>query len=101
VTIAVVRRLVSVDYACLVNLIVNRAVVPEFLQEACTPDRLEAAVARILVDRSSREVQIEAAREVRRRLFVTDMAPSHRAAQVVLDVLGRRETRLASASAGK
>ena len=101
VTIAVVRRLVSVDHACLVNLIVNRAVVPEFLQEACTPDRLDAAVARILVDRSARDVQIEAAREVRRRLFIDDMAPSHRAAQVVLDVLGRRETRPAPASAGK
>ena len=101
-TVAVVRRLVSVDHVCLVNLIVGRGVVPEFIQEACTPDRLEAALARILVDRSARDVQIEAAREVRRRLRRDVTAPSHRAAQVVLDVLSRQPTsRLAPTGAGQ
>ena len=38
---------VKVRYANLVNIILDRAVGPELLQDDCRPDRLEPAVARL------------------------------------------------------
>ncbi len=41
-----VKRLVKVKYACLVNLLLNKGVVPEYLQEDCTAEKLEMALER-------------------------------------------------------
>ena len=38
------RRFIRVKYANLVNIMLDRMLVPEFLQENCTPDNLAAAV---------------------------------------------------------
>jgi lipid-A-disaccharide synthase len=48
VTAFLTRRLVTVQWASLVNLIAGRAVVPEFLQEALSVARLVEAVAPLL-----------------------------------------------------
>ncbi len=50
VTAFLVRRMVRVRFASLVNLLLDREVVPEFIQQDCTPDRLAEAVARLLAD---------------------------------------------------
>ena len=49
-TAEIVRRLVKVPYVSLVNLLAERAVVPERLQEACTPEALAAELLRPLRD---------------------------------------------------
>ena len=89
-TAVIARRLITVNHMCLVNIILDRPVVPELIQEACTPDRLESAVARILVDPRARAGQIEAAREAVWRLRPDGAAPSVRAAETILGVIGRR-----------
>ncbi len=38
------RRLLRIDTSTLVNLVTDTRAVPEFFQEACTPDNLAAAV---------------------------------------------------------
>ncbi len=48
VTAFLVRRMVRVRFASLVNLLLDREVVPEFIQQDCAPDRLAAAVAGLL-----------------------------------------------------
>src|SRR6202035_1486521 len=47
-TIWIVRRLALVKYASLVNLLEGREIVPELLQEDCTPEKLAAALEKIL-----------------------------------------------------
>ena len=54
------RRAVKIDFANLVNLLVNRPVVPELLQNDCTPERLEAAVVTLLTDPAARQAQFDA-----------------------------------------
>src|SRR6185295_8464843 len=49
-TYALARRLVSVPFIGMPNLIAGRAVVPELLQADATADRMYAAVARYLDD---------------------------------------------------
>jgi len=48
-----VRRLVKVKYACLVNILMNKEVVPERLQEDCTPEKLVNALEDFLQARKT------------------------------------------------
>ncbi len=66
---AIAKRAVNVPYVGLVNLIVNRGVVPELIQQRATPDALAAAAMPLLdVDGRAAREQREAFREVRARL---------------------------------
>jgi len=87
-TAFLVRRMgVSVEYASLVNLLADREVVPEFLQEDCTPQKLAASVGDLLASKEAREAQRAGFREVRKALGGAEPAPSARAAALVLDVV--------------
>lgn len=88
----IARRLIRVPYACIVNIIADRPVVPELLQEACRPERLAAAVSRLLRDPAARETQRAAAGLVRAQLGgEASVPPSRRAADALRAVfLGGR-----------
>jgi lipid-A-disaccharide synthase len=84
-----VRRMgVSVEHASLVNLLAGREVVPERIQEDCTPEKLAASVDEILGSESVRASQQQAFKEVTRALGDPTPPPSERAAKVVLDIIG-------------
>lgn len=69
VSFRVVRRLATVRWASLVNLVANRAVVPEFFQRDVTAERLAAAVEPLLdPDSTARHRQLDDLAEVRRLL---------------------------------
>ena len=90
VTAAIARRLLRIRYVNLVNLLLDREAVPEFLQERCRSDLLGDAVSALLADAAAREAQRAAGREALRRLGYGGPAPSARAARIVLDLaLGR------------
>lgn len=92
-TAAVLRRLLRVPYATLVNLVLERAAVPELLQKRCRPDLLAAALSQLLTSPEARAAQRAAFGEVAERLAV-DTSPSERAAAIVADVaLGTEKTR--------
>jgi lipid-A-disaccharide synthase len=84
------RRLVKTRYVNLVNIILDRRVVPELLLEECTPDRLSSALADLLDDAAARAAQIAGYRESLARLGRGGVAPSLRAADDVLAILKAR-----------
>ena len=86
-TAAIARRLVTVRYASLVNLLAQREVVPELIQEACTPDRLAAAVRSLLDDPAVAAAQRAGCREVLAFAAPAAGMPSDAAAAAVLDLL--------------
>ncbi|MFA7428627.1 MAG: lipid-A-disaccharide synthase [Rhodospirillaceae bacterium] len=86
------RRLVKVRYVNLVNLALDRPVVPELLQEACTGAALAAMVERLLTDEVLRTAQRSAFAEASQQLAGGPGNPSDRAAAVVLRILGQEET---------
>jgi lipid-A-disaccharide synthase len=88
VTAFLARRLLKVKYVNLVNLVLDRGLVPELLQEECRPDRLAEEVGRLLDDRQARDAQIEGGREVARRLGTGEGLPSERAASIILKRVG-------------
>lgn len=68
-TFAVARRMIRVPYVGLVNLIAERAVVPEYLQEAAEPHVLARALVRLLNGNDGAAAEQRAAfAAVRRRL---------------------------------
>lgn len=90
VTVALYRRFIRIKYVNLVNLMLDRMLVPELLQEECRPDRLAAELARLLDDPAARAAQVEGVAEVARWLGQGGTPPSERAARVVLDVIAQR-----------
>jgi lipid-A-disaccharide synthase len=84
------RRVVQTRFVNLVNIMLGRLVVPELLLEECTPDRLSSALAHLLIDAAAREAQIAGYRESLERLGQGGVAPSLRAADVVLAVMETR-----------
>lgn len=84
-TAAIVRRLIQVDHANLVNIIEKRVVVPELIQEDCTPQRIADQALALLADPTARERQSAGMARVMRTLGQGDPdTPSDRAAAVVL-----------------
>lgn len=82
------RRLIQVRHVSLINIVLEREVVPERLQEACRPAILAADLDRLLAHPEEGRAQIEAARGALASLGLGGPPPSRRAAQAVLDVLG-------------
>jgi lipid-A-disaccharide synthase len=86
-TAAIAQRLVKVRYAALVNLLAQREVVPELIQQACTPDNLAAEVRTLLDDPVAAAAQRAACRDVLASLRPPAGTPSDAAATAVLGVL--------------
>lgn len=85
----ILRRLIRVRFANLVNLVLGRAAVPELIQEDCTGENLAAAALRLLGDARARAAQKTAFVEALRALGPGAGTPSERAAEVVLATIAR------------
>lgn len=62
------RRLIRIGEIALANLVAGRRIVPELIQERCTPERIEAAVATLLDDPVENRRMREDLGLIRRRL---------------------------------
>lgn len=82
------RGLIRVKYANLVNIMLDRMLVPERLQGDCTPPKLAEAVAQLLEEPAARRDQVDGVAQVARWLGQGgDKTPSQRAADAVLKVV--------------
>jgi lipid-A-disaccharide synthase len=86
-TAAIARRMVKVRYATLVNIILDREVVPEFLQERCTAPNLASALVRLLTNHAARVEQVTASVAALKAMGQGDEAPSMRAAREILRIM--------------
>lgn len=89
-TAAIARRLLTVRYVNLMNLVLDRPVVPELLQEHCNAQELAAALDRLADGGPARAAQIGAAEELAAKLGAGGTSPSLRAADAVLATIGYR-----------
>lgn len=89
ITAAIARRLVKVRYASLLNLLVDRPIVPELIQRTCNPDHLAAELNRLLTDPAHAQAQRAAFQESLAMLHPPAGRPSEAAAAEVLDLLDR------------
>jgi len=93
-TAQIVRRLVRVETANLVNLVAGSRVVPEFLQEYFQPPAVADALTPLFSASPERAAQAEDAARVLKALGAEGPPPALRAARSVLAALDRRRLRL-------
>jgi lipid-A-disaccharide synthase len=85
-TAALYRKFIKVKYVNLVNLLLDRPAVPEYLQNDCTPEKLADALYDLWTKDSARDDQRQAFLEMKDSLRADAMAPSEMAARVVCRV---------------
>jgi lipid-A-disaccharide synthase len=90
-TQALLDRVVKVRQVNLVNLILGRVLVPEFLGPACTPQRLALALAELVRDEPVRSAHRDGYDEAMRRLGAGSLSPSRNAADRVLAIIAARQ----------
>ena len=83
----IVLKAINVKSVILANLVVGENVVPEFLQQDCTPEKLAPALREVLEDSALRRRQFEAFAGLDRIMTTGDQPPSVRAADIVLATL--------------
>ncbi len=84
------KHLMTVTHITLINIILGREAVPEFLQDGATPEVLAGAVAHLFKDADARAAQVAAMTEFAHALGADDEPPSLRAARVLLDFVQGR-----------
>jgi lipid-A-disaccharide synthase len=89
----ILRRAIKVNSVILANLVIGENVVPEFLQEDCTPEKLAEALRGVLGDTESRRKQLEAFAKIDGIMSTGNQPPSVRAADIVLETMRKARGR--------
>ena len=90
-TAAWVRRVLTTDYVTILNVAAGEMIVPERLQEACTPEQLCADVVRLFADDEARRRQLSGFRRVLPELVGAGDAGVSAAAEIARLIEGRAE----------
>jgi lipid-A-disaccharide synthase len=80
----ILRRAIRVPSVILANLVIGRDVIPEFLQENCTPEKLAQALSEVLTESPLRRRQVEAFAQLDPIMSTGNKPPSVLAADIVL-----------------
>jgi lipid-A-disaccharide synthase len=89
ITYAAARRLVKIPYIGLVNVVADREVAPEFVQEALVPARVADALEPLLDPRSARRAEM-VAQLTAVRDTLGEPGAADRVARMALDLAGRQ-----------
>ena len=71
----------------LANLVLGSNVVPEFIQQDCTPENLSPALHDVLSDSPLRQRQVDAFAKIDSIMSTGSASPSVRAADIVLSTM--------------
>lgn len=88
-----VKRLVKTKYVNLINILLNRPVVPELLQENCNADNIASALRPILDRPKVAEAQRDGLNKAMSMLGTAEDAPGLRAAHSVLAAIDRQSNK--------
>ena len=80
----IVRSMIRLNSVILANLVIGENVVPEFIQQDCTPEKLLPALRDVLGDSPLRRRQLEAFAKIDAIMSTGNQPPSVRAADIVL-----------------
>ena len=81
-----VKRVIRVQYANLLNLIAGREIIPEFVLDRCRPELIAECAARLLDTPEEATRQVEEAQKALEELRLPDILPSDRAAEAILQL---------------
>lgn len=83
-TYMIARPMVRTPYGHLVNIMMDKRVVPEFIQKDATPEKIAEEALALMIDQRSRKRQVEYFEQVKPRLGFGDVkTPSQKAAEFI------------------
>jgi lipid-A-disaccharide synthase len=80
------RRIMTVKYFNMLNLVLDRMAIPELLQEDCTPANLSRELIALIKDPAARAAQAASAQDALKLLGLGQPPASDRAAQAILEI---------------
>jgi lipid-A-disaccharide synthase len=89
-TEALLARVLKVRQVNLINLMLERSVVPELVRHDCTPEKLAAAVATLVRDEAVRAAHLSGYDQAMQRLGAGATSPSLQAADRILSIIAAR-----------
>lgn len=86
-TFLLVKMMIKVRYASIINIVANREIIPEFLQSNCTVMNLFLGMQKMLHDKHAQKTQIADATEILYKIgYKSGNTPSYNAAKVILGI---------------
>lgn len=87
-TSVIVRLFFKMKFVNLTNILLNELVIPELLQDECTPERIYKETIALINEGDARNKQLEKMQEVTQHLSPKgDISPSQKAAQTILKII--------------
>lgn len=84
-TFLIVKMMIKVRYASIINIIADKEIIPEFLQSNCNVMNLFLGMQKILNNKQAHDKQIKNATEILYQIgYKSGNTPSHNAAKVIL-----------------
>ena len=93
ITEALLARVLKVRQVNLINLMLERPLVPELVRHDCTPEKLAAAIATLIRDEAVRAAHISGYDEAMRHLGAGGISPSRQAADRILSIIAARRAK--------
>lgn len=91
----IIKNLVKIKYANLINLMLDEELIPEFLQQYCTAFLIAQKLDKIIKDYKIQELQMLGSFEILKKLgFGEEQTPSQKAADRVLSLINSSATPL-------
>ena len=90
ITAFIAKFLIKIKFASLPNILLDKEVQPERIQENCTAEILARDVQSLLLNKSVRENQINSYEKVIKLLKSGDEIPSTKAAKTILNIIGQK-----------
>lgn len=81
------RFVINTPYVCMSNILMDKEIVPELLQENCNPEKIFEKIELLLSNRQIRKEQIEGLSEVVKMLGRSNAKPSEIAADTLLGLV--------------
>jgi len=85
----IASRLITAKYASIVNLLHNKEIMPELLQDNCNPERIISEVTKLLESNSDQSDALESAMKMLGK--GDEETPSDRAANCVLNIINKEK----------
>jgi len=85
---AILKFLIKVKYASLINIIGKREIIPEYIQSNCTPEKISTAIIDLLDNSDKRLAQVHSSKKILESIgFGGPIKPSVKAAELILKYL--------------
>ena len=86
----IAKRLIKIDTVTIVNLVLGRKLIPEFLQDKCRPGNITPVLDGLLGDSPIRQEQKDGFDEACHLLGFGGRAPSEKAAEQILKIIAKK-----------